>query len=494
MANDSTGQVVAMANARPEHGRLIQPRSLNQWTNTSFGALKLSTLHRILRNAERGEVEDWADLVEYMLTSDPHIRSVYETRLMAVAGASWQVVPGRGPEGSEGLAADAAQRLQEELERHSDVQRLFGDLLHAVALGWAALEHRWFAEGGKWRTDPSWIHPRDIRIEPDWTVAVRTYEGRSGGRERWIRVADHPDKFLVHMPRPISASPTKSGELMAVAWQWLFKRWNEKYRNAAMERFGTPHIFGMTPPDATKTARDELFDGLESLSFDHIGAFESGTEVEIIEPQRDPGESCNLVIQAINAEISKSYLGSGLNVEVSGPGGSGNRALGESQFDTTILPRLQSDARRLANTIERDWFRPWCDFNRHLFGGAMPPIPRLELQVVSDDPAPVSELSVLVGAATLDEVRRGEGREPWGEERGGNRVAVPIAKTPPTAPGTAAASGGAAPRPFSRSLTAWRPMKQLSLPLNGNTRTSSRSRTRALAVALAGGSVTRTSS
>lgn len=482
MASEAT--VVKLASTgRPDGARLVRPESLHSLSRNTFGGLKPSTLHRILRQAERGELEDWADLVEYMVTTDTHVRSVYETRLMAVAGATWQIEPGRGAPGSEAVASAAAEVLAEEMERHPDVQKLFGDLLHAVPLGWSALEHVWYAQGGRWRSAPQWIHPRDIRLARDYTFEIRTHA--ESGPDRWIRVADMPGKFIVHAPRPVNAAPTKAGEFMAFAYLWVEKRWTEKYRQAGMERFATPHIFGILPEGAADGARDNLFDGLERLSYDHIAAFEQGTSVQIIEPERDPGEACNNVIQAINGEISKSYLGSGLNVEVQETGG--NRSLGESQFDTTILPRLQGDARRLANTVEHDWFKPFLEYNRHLFGGVVPPVPKLTFQLVSDDPDPVSELSVVVGAATVDEVRRGERREPWGQERGGNRIAVPLAKTVPNiSTSSEPAPGGAGQRPFSRRrLTAGRDPRQLTLPL-GNGRTSKPSRTTALRAALEG--------
>jgi len=410
----------------PEQGRIVQPRSLTQALGTNFGGVQMSTVSSILRNAERGDLEKLSDLIEHMVASDAHVRSLYGTRLNAVAGSEWEIEPGRAKSGEEDVAEVAAEFIREELELHPDVNRMFSDLLHAVAVGASVLEHRWFRDGGRWRTEPAWTHPRDIRYNRDWQVEMRTY--LEGTRAKWIKTSEHPNKFIIHNPRPFNAAPTKTGELLSCIWLWLFKRWNERFRNVYSERHALPLHVGILPENARGNVRENLQEGLEALSFDHIAVFESGTDIKVIEPSGDAGASLNDIINHINGEMSKAYLGSGLNVEVTV--GGGNRALGESQFDTTMLPRLLADARRLANTLERDLFKPLLMFNTHLFGGRMPPIPRMVFRLIKDEtkeiPVGMATLAVGAGVVKIDELRVATGLDPLGDAAGGNEFVAPM--------------------------------------------------------------------
>src|SRR5574343_644245 len=469
----------------PELLRLTQLRPPSQWTTDSFGALKMSTLHRILRDAEKGDLEDFADLCEYMLATDPHMRALYETRVLAVSGSAWALEP--ASDDPQDVAV--SEMLTEELRKVSDIERMFGDLLHAVALGWATAEHRWSRDGSVWRSDPQWIHPRDVGFANDWTIEVRTWEG---ARAKWIRTADHAGKFIVHAPRTMNATPVKSGVMVACAWPWLFKRYNEKFRNAAMERFGTPKVAAFTPPAATQEAITALQEGLESLSYDHVAVFEAGIDVRLFEPAKDAGSSCNEVIAELDNALTKAWLGSTLNTEVGATGG--NRALGESQFATTILPRLQSDASRLANTIERDYFRVWIQHNAHLFGGSLPRAPRLTFKLIPDavqaQLVGTVSLAASLGVLTVDELRRAAGFESLAT--GGDEFVAPTPSTGSPLPMSSAPAshesgelpsfdppgGAGADVPFSpvdRGPILSRSPTPLALALCGQSATSTRS-------------------
>lgn len=477
----------------PEQLELTQPRNASQWGGTSFGGLKLSTLHRILQTAETGRVEELADLVEYML-ADTAVRTVYETRLQAVAGAPWRVEP--GAEDPDSVAA--AELLSEELSLRSDIARTFGDLLHGVLLGWSALEHRWYRDGQLWRSAPVQIHPRDIRFASDWGVEVRTWI--NGKREQWLRADQHAGKFVVHLPRGVNTTAAKAGMCHAIVWAWLFKRYNEKFRNAAMERFGTPKVAAFVPTASTPTARQAIKDGLENLSYDHVAVFEAGVDLKIFEPTKDAGATVSATINALAEDITTTYLGSSLNTMVGSTGG--NRALGESQFATTTLPRLDADAKRLANTVEHDYFAPWLEFNRHVFATA-PSCPRLVFEVVPEGSPDYLvgnvTLAMQAGVLTKNELRRVAGFDPLPD--GGDELAVvTVPSSTPFSTVTASASatdeqgvstslalpGGAdAEVPFSRPTaaargrTCSRSMTPLELALSGASVTSTRSSSQA---------------
>ncbi len=460
---------------KPELGRVVQPQPTNRWTRSSDGALKPTTLSGVLKDAQGGDLERWADTSSYMIRTDPHVRSVWLTRVMAVASATFEVRPGRAKPGMEPIAEAAAEFCRVMLEDTEELEDRFADLLHGVAFGVAALEHDWKPRGGMMMSTPRFIHPRDLRYVDDWALQVRTYTTNVG---EWIDIGDHPDKFLVHAPHQIAETPTLTGELMAVAWPWLFKRWLEKYRLSGLERIANGLMYGVLPPNATATARSALQAGLEDISADGVAIFEDGVSINLLESTKNPGEAWTKAIESLNNEISKGLLGSGLNVDV---GSVGSRALGTSQFDTTILPRLVNDAKRLAGTVERDWFAPALKFNSHLFGGQVPPTPNLSFTVVQEESAEADwNLLVQAGAVTQNELRVSVGLEPI---EGGDALVT----APSPAPGpmfSDAPGGGPADTPLSRPRPTPRPTRRLTS--TGVTRTSAVSLTRGLKAALLG--------
>lgn len=433
---------------RAEYGRLIQPRDTTRWTGRSFGALEPDRLAGILREAQSGDLENWADLGSYMVRTDLHLRSVYLTRVTAVASADIEMRPGACMPGQEDLASTAADFVLGQLREIEELEDRFADCLHGMGIGVAVLEHDWKVINGVVKSTPRFIHPRDIRYDRDWDLQVRTYVG---GVPQWIRVKDHPAKFIVHTPHNIAETPTLTGELMAVAWAWLFKRWLEKYQLDGLERMANGLLYGKVQPGAPQEVRDKMREGLESAAADGVAVFEvdgsTGEPIGILEMRANPGTAWGEAINRYNGEMSKSLLGSGLNVEVGSTGG--NRSLGESQFDTTILPRLLSDAKRLAGTWDRDYTRWLLTFNTHLFGGVLPPIPTIVMKVVKDEPKEVvvDQIAIDCGAVTIDELRESRGLEPWGPGRGGDRVVEPANRPPP-----AGAMFSAAPSPVSRTV------------------------------------------
>lgn len=422
-------KLALVSGARPPTSPVIRQAAVNRWQRTSMAGLTPERLAAILRRVERGDTEDWVDLCSYMLRVDGHLRSVYDTRRIAVAGARWAVEPGfaKTPE-EEALAQDAADLCAENLDRLPRLESTFEHLLHGEGVGWSGLEHVWKRVHGVWLSYPHAIHARDIEPYHDWSWKFRTYE--DGRIERWVcQREENPARFLVHVPGGIGEVPTLAGDLHAVAWMFVFKHWALLFRQTGLERNANAFLFGITPPSSPPEARDKLFDGLQRLSGDQVAAFEAlpngQVPVQLLESTRTAADNWNPAIESMNAEMSKALLGSTINVEVLHAGG--NRALGESQFSTTILPRMHRSARALESTIEMQWFRWLLEFNSHLFGNRIPPTPRLRLKLVADDKPVITDLHVGAGVVDANELRESAGLPAWEGEQG-TRIAQPVAK------------------------------------------------------------------
>ena len=83
--------------------------------NDRWGDIDAQSLATVLSLAARGEIWDWADLVEYAVTTDPYLVSLYTTRVTRVVQADYVVEP--NSHGDQQLAKLAAEFIDEQLGR-----------------------------------------------------------------------------------------------------------------------------------------------------------------------------------------------------------------------------------------------------------------------------------------------------------------------------------------------------------------------------------------
>lgn len=401
-----------------------------------FGALEPETMASILLDLERGELERPSDLFAYMLGTDPHVRSVWRTRVDGVAWAPIDVEPHPGDDPI--LAEDAAQVVRDWIASTDAWHDRFADMLWADAYGVAVLEHVWRPTSGMVHLDLRPTDTRDVRYRQWDRPELRAYQvddaGIVRGRSVWIDLRSQPSKWLVIEPRNAPGNPGETAEMRAIAWPWLFKRWIEKYGLEGIGRLANGLLYMRVPRNTERATRLQHREDLERLSTDGVAIFDADATIpdpiKLLEMSNDPGQSTRNLIDMYNGEISKAVLGSGLNVEVGSTGG--NRALGESQFATTTLPRLKASAARALTALRQQTLTHYLSLNRHLFGGRVPQPPLLTARIVSDE-VTVDELALRYGRVTVDALRKSRGLPALGPEAGGD-VVVEVVDAPGGAP------------------------------------------------------------
>lgn len=468
MAENGKTALSTPTGANPRVGHVVQVPKRSRWIQQSFAGARPETIRGVLDEAALGfTLERWADLVDYMLETDPDLQSVFETRMQGVAGKAFEIEAGPGPDSV--LAEEGAAFIREAVAVVPDLEKLFADLLAAIGYGYSLAEHDWCRINGSWLSRPEWIHPRLQRFSDSFGHEVRT-----GDSYKWVKVEDYPNKFIRHLPRSRPTMPTRSGLFRTACFFWLYKIWTIKAWMDGAERVGSPPIIGRVPAGATPEARRSLFADLEDMSYDHVGIVEEGVSIEVPDFKFPTNaEMFNALISKLDAAQAKLWLGSTLNVEVGDTGG--NRALGESQESVTISPRLEADGRQLSGTLERDWFRPTLAFNSEKFNGRIPPTPRIKFQVVPKTAPEIFGYHMKGKLFTRDEVRATRNQPPATPEQ------LAAAGLPPnaggelldiqeggSAPALAASGGEPAAVPFSRSGKA----KQMPLPWTSRGTTS----------------------
>ncbi len=427
----------------PPVGRITVQRSPKRIRRERIEGISAERISAILHDLEDGKFEYWGDLSEYMLRQDPHLRSVYDTLTRGVASAELRWHPGV----TEGPLAELAERAAEHMRQATDRARRLTDtishLIHGHCVGVAVAEHDWDrADGAWWSQLQRPVMTRDVRINAEWHATVRTFaESRYQGRR--VDTADEPYRWLVHAPRQAGIAPQLSGLLLTCVWPWFLKKEAMVDGAQAIERLAQPFIYGVLPENADEKVVDALIHALENLAAGQSAAVRGETTLQTLDANStNAGQAHERFTKYQDDQLTKALLGSTLNVDVGSTGG--NRALGESQADTTILPRLLGIAQQIQDTLMAQWARPALHFNAHLFGGRMPPLPRPELVLEQDAPPVVDDLIVSVGAVSENEIRQSRGLD---EIEGGDRRISPVAKTQPER-GSPSPEGAA---PFSRA-------------------------------------------
>lgn len=369
----------------PRLAELSQPTRRDRWAeSTNFGGIDPPRMAAVLRSVEAGYLQDWADLKDWMLDTDAHLASTYETRLTRAAMVDLEVVPGQSPDpiaqSFAEVAADFVSECWEALRNRTRVLRNMADAIGAgVSVGEKMYTRRSGAAGGWYISEVRWRHLRRFRFGEQWEL--RLYDG--GLRGQWGEALD-PDKYLVHMPQVAAGYPTKTGVLRKVTWTWLFKQWMRKFAVQAAESWGHPIPIGKTPAASASETRTALKKALQNISSGQAGVVDKDVELMLLEAANGDGGAYTTLIDMLNAEESKAILGSVDNVEHTG---TGTYASALSQADVTIDPRTQSDIEDITDTLDHGFVKSLIGFNLHLFGRRWPALPQFRPRERSGAPA-----------------------------------------------------------------------------------------------------------
>jgi phage gp29-like protein len=405
-----------------------------------------SILAGVMSNAERGEVRDWADFSDRMLSIDGHIRADFETRLAAVAGASWELEPGYSgdperdrwaPEGAEFVDRCLRDMGRSEhplvsLYDMSGFQSAIISLLDGIRIGFGACEIDWQYHGrdlvpaSLW-----WVHQRRFKwMKPRWELVLTDVggDGSNGSMTQLPR-----DRFIVHVPRPVAGYPTTMSGFRAVAWNYLFKRWGMQFWVTGAERYAWPTTVGTVPKGTKKEVREAFLEDIENIAVDHAIVHDAENAIKIVETTVKDGGTWQTMHGALNRENSMAILGMS---DAGEPTKVGAFAAVESRRGMTVNPRIAIDDAQISETFKNQLFVPMMKFNRHRTGGVVAPAPTLRLAIASKRQE-IPQSAIDAGAVRVNEIRAACGLPKIAGEEG-ERFVLPKGATPAAAPSSPA--------------------------------------------------------
>ena len=133
------------------------------------------------------------------------------------------------------------------------------------------------------------------------------------------------------------------------------------------EIFGMPVRVARYEPAATAEEKRELLHMLESLGSNAVGLFSRAVELQVIDASRGAtGAPYERLIEFLNREMSKAWLGQTLTTDIAGQSGSVAASRVHEEVRRDIL---FDDLRKEARTIRRDLLAPMA---RMKFGPEAP--------------------------------------------------------------------------------------------------------------------------
>lgn len=415
-----TGTDIVLAH-KPSGKQLISMAQNRDVFRQSFLGLTAATIRSILDSTKTGQLLDWYEFVEVMLEEDPHLRGLVTKRLGAISSKELKIVPTDPDDSSSVLAAELSRLAIEDIP---DLDRSLRQLLGGIFSGMGAVEVLWTRKDlGDMAT--IWA-PKFLEQVPGKRFRIGEHDGRwtyfLHNYGEFDNQDDNPvyrfrDKFVIHSPGE-EDFPQFRGLLRSLVFTYFFKKLGMTYWLGGAEKYSFPSIYALVPNSTPDNIRAALVGHLEALTTDGAAVLNSDVEIKTIGTSANGGDQVWKSLMSYHDTLmTKLILGGTLAVEAaSGPGG--NRALGEVH-ERSAQEIIDGDSYSLAETIRFQLIKPMLEKNLHLFGGVMPPLPKVSFDVTTRDPVPIGQIHLQASAVTINELRKEAGLDPveWGESR-----------------------------------------------------------------------------
>ena len=374
-----------------EAGRPTMTGVRQLWRGESIASgLTPQRLAALLRAAAEGSQRDYLTLAEEMEERDPHYAAVLGVRKRAVSGLE-PAVEAASDDAADVELADAVR----ELVRRADFSALLEDCLDALGKGFSAVEIVWdrSAKPGSAGVPPAWRPARYEWRDPRFFV----FDREDGRTLRLLDEADslrgvplQPCKWIVHLPRLKSGLPARGGLARLVALAYMVKAYALTDWMAFAEVFGMPLRLGRYGPGATETDIGELLRAVSHLGTDAAAVLPDSMQIEFTEAGNRTGgaDLFERLAVYLDKQVSKAVLGQTMTAD------DGSSRAQAEVHDAVRGDILRSDARQLANTLNRDLVRPFIDLNY----GPREKYPRLLLPV--NEPEDIKALTAALEKLT----------------------------------------------------------------------------------------------
>lgn len=365
------------------------------------------------------------------LLYDPQVASTLQTRILAVTGREWDVVPATEETRDVEIADFVKQTF---LDFDFDATR--ETLLKGLIMGYKPAEIFWKVNGQQQVVidDIMGVRSKRFVFSPEGDLRLLTFKRMIDGEEV-------PDcKFVVHKRVSHDGSFYGDGLGRSLYWPVWFKKNLTKFGLIFADKFGNPTPVGTYPPGYSQTEQTNLLWALEALQQESAITIPDNVKIDLLEASRTGSTDLyTRFLLFFNEEISKVVLGHSAAAD-STPGRLGN----EKQAGDIRSDYIKADADSLSLTINNTLVKWLVDFNF----GEQEQYPKYWIRTADDEDTNElvkrDEKLIGLGLQVTEKYFYDTYNIPPPED--GDRL-VNILIKPPSSSGTAAAGGNATQLP-----------------------------------------------
>lgn len=407
---------MARTTARPEKPLAPWP-SVDRYPTIIGRGLTLSYISSVIRLCLTGYRQQYVDLLEELLSLDPHAFAVIQKRVLAVGQGkvSFSAPPDEDlpDEGEREIAREVAAWVQGEVNQIEDLQGAITQLAWALYYAVAACEKICVRrpDGSIGIDRLEFIHYRRLSYPDPWKWDLYVWDqglvlGPAYGMAPTqgvygLNTADYREKFVVHVPQVCGSYPTRDGLGRELIYWMAIKHIASRLAPQYLERFAIPfadveyNTKGLVDDQGKETNQPRIASDEDianaTTAANNIGAgalsnWVHPDSVKLIfgKPEGTPTLTFAEWFELCDSQMSKAASGGTLTTEVSSKGG--NRAVAAEQRKDEEKLR-ENDASRMAGTLKRDVGDFLVDNNPRYAGLPRRLYPRCTVHV-NDDPDP----------------------------------------------------------------------------------------------------------
>lgn len=311
----------------------------------------------ILQSARDGRPGELLEFAERIIERDAHVRSLLQTRLLAVAGRPVAVEPASEEESD----VELAEAVRTHLVDKPDFRRLRTDLLDAVWRSYSVAEIMWDTTADPWRVTYRWRHPQWFVYDRFTGRDLLLYDGRARNDGQGNTDTGEPlppNKFICHEPGLKAGVQVRAGLMWPVAVLHLFASYALRYWMALAEVHGQPFKIGHASEGMTKKEKAEFEAGLASLGRNASAVLPPGASIEFPDVMAGGlAEFHDNLLRWLNQEKSKAILGQTMTSE-------DGSSLAQAEVHDDVREAIRdADARALDDTLNEQLVKPWVIAN-----------------------------------------------------------------------------------------------------------------------------------
>ena len=312
----------------------------NQWQEHPVIGLTPARLHRLLTDAEQGNLQAQADLFCDMEERDGHIFSEMDKRKKGVNGLAWGVNP---PKNASEAERKIAEEVSEWIDDIKDFEMFLFDAMDGVGHGYSCQEIEWHQLGNLWLPKSfEHINARNFITPYDQPNVLKLNDGSPDGADFW------DFGWFVHRHKAKSGYIARAGLHRVLSWSFLFKNYGIRDVMEFLETYGLPSKIGKYPSGATSDEKLTLLRAVMSIGRNAGGIIPNGMAIDF--EQATDGDTKNHfdLIKWCEQTQSKVIVGGTLLSQADGKTSTNAQSqTHEVQFESI----RKSDAKQLARSI-----------------------------------------------------------------------------------------------------------------------------------------------